>query len=85
VATQPESADSIRSLRARVGAYSLHSKYDSREITAPARRRFLQKFLDEVDPEQVLPEAERQRRAEHARKAYFARLALASAKTRRKS
>jgi hypothetical protein len=38
--------------------------------------QFDQRFLDEVDPERKLPEAERQRRAEHARKAYFTALAL---------
>ena len=37
-----------------------------------------------VDPEGVLPEAERIRRAEHARKAYFTRLALKSAQARRR-
>ncbi len=36
----------------------------------------------EVDPDCVLPPADRARRAEHARKAYFFRLALASAKAR---
>jgi hypothetical protein len=40
------------------------------------------RFLDEVDPDRVLPEAERRRRAESARKVYYQRLALASAKAR---
>jgi hypothetical protein len=40
-------------------------------------------FIDQVDPDRVLPEAERERRAAQARKAYFAGLALASAKSRR--
>jgi hypothetical protein len=63
----------------------LHSKYDSKELTQPARDKFNQRFLDQVDPERVLPEAERQRRAEQARKAYFTRLALKSAVARRKA
>jgi hypothetical protein len=71
-----------RSLRARIGAYSLHAKYDPRVTTEPARKAFLARFEREVDPEGVLPLAERLRRAEYARKAYFARLALASAKAR---
>jgi hypothetical protein len=71
-----------RSLRGRIGAYSLHARYNSREITEPARRAFLSRFEREVDPDGVLPEAERLRRAEYARRAYFARLALASAKAR---
>ena len=63
-----------RSIRARIGALSLHAQGGTN--TAPARAAFDRRFLDEVDPERVLPESERQRRAELARKAYFSRLAL---------
>lgn len=70
-------------LRGRIGAHKLHSKYDSRELTAPAREAFLDRFDKEVDPDGVLPDAERLRRAEHARKAHFARLAYLSAKARK--
>lgn len=73
-----------RSLRARIAAHKLHATHDSREITAPARQAFDQRFEDEVDPDRVLPEAERRRRVEQARKAYFTQLALASSKARRK-
>lgn len=45
----------------------------------------LDKFEHQVDPDGVLPPADRTRRAEHARKAYFARLALKSAQSRRKA
>jgi hypothetical protein len=76
---------SARSLAGRVGAYALHSKYDSREITRAARAAFLQKWVDQVDPDRVLPEPERLRRAENALKAHMARLALKSAKARRKA
>lgn len=44
----------------------------------------LKKFEKEVDPDGSLPPAERAKRAEHARKAYFKRLALKSAQTRRR-
>jgi hypothetical protein len=71
-----------RSLAGRIGAYSVHAKYDSRELTAPGRKAFLDRFEREVDPEGLLPEAERLGRAEYARKAYFTKLALASAKAR---
>ncbi len=71
-----------RSLRARLAAHAMHAKHDSRDTTAKGREAFLGKFLDEVDPDRVLPEAERNRRAEHARKAHFTRLALLSAKAR---
>ena len=69
-------------LRGRIGAYELHARRDPRETTAPARAAFLKRFEREVDPDGVLPEAERLRRAESARKAHFARLALASARAR---
>lgn len=74
-----------RSQRARIAAYTLHSKYDSRQITRSARAAFLGRFEVQVDPDGVLPVAERQRRAEAAKKAYFARLAQKSAATRRSS
>ena len=77
-------SDSLASIRGRIGAYSLHSQYDGREITQAARGRFLQRFEDEVDAERQLPPQERQRRAQMARRAYFLKLALASAKARRR-
>jgi hypothetical protein len=76
--------DSLYALRGRLGAYTLHATHDPRETTAAARATFLERFIDEVDPNRELPEAERNRRAEAARKAYFTRLALKSAKARRK-
>lgn len=72
-----------RSLRARAAAYRLHSLYDSRELTANARAAFGDRFARQVDPDGALPEAERQRRAECARKAYYAALAAKSARARR--
>jgi hypothetical protein len=74
-----------RTLRARMAAYVLHSRYDSKQLTAPARRAFNQRFEKEVDPDGVLPPAERIRRAEAAKKAYFLRLALKSAQARRRT
>jgi len=68
-----------RAMRGRIGAYTRLSKYGADEIkdmTAAARKGFMARFDDEVDPERVLPEAERFRRAEAAKKAYFARLGL---------
>jgi len=70
-----------RTLRARVAAFSLHAQ--GLTNTGPARQRFFSRFEREVDPEGVLPEGERQRRAGFARKAYFLALALKSAKSRR--
>ena len=71
------------SLLGRVGAHNAHSRHDSRDLTANARAAFLETFLDQVDPNRELPEAERRRRAEHAKKAYFGKLALKSAQVRR--
>jgi truncated hemoglobin YjbI len=69
--------------RGRIGAYRLHATHDPREITQKARDAFLHRFEEEIDPDHTLPEEERNRRAAYARRAYFARLALASARTRR--
>ncbi|MHB0870748.1 MAG: hypothetical protein ACYC5J_15050 [Chloroflexota bacterium] len=70
--------------RARIGAFALHAKHDPRETTSKARAVFLAKFEREVDPDGILPEAERQRRAVCARKAHFAKMALKSVRSRRR-
>ena len=73
-----------RSLRARIAVEtSWANTSDPTARTAPGRQAFLSRFEREVDPDGTLPELERKRRAEHARRAYFHRLALASAKARR--
>jgi hypothetical protein len=74
---------SERVMRARMAAYMLHARYDPRETTKAARRAFNRRFVDQVDPDGRLPERERQRRAEAARRAYFVRLAYLSARRRR--
>ena len=71
-----------RSLRARIAAHSRWATQDRREGTAAARAAFADRFEREVDPDGTLPRDERLRRAESARKAYFARLALASSRAR---
>jgi hypothetical protein len=70
---------------ARIAAHAMHAKHDSRKTTAASRAAFFQRFENEVDPDRTLPEAERLKRAEHARKAHMYRLALASAKARRRA
>jgi hypothetical protein len=73
-----------RVLRARIAAHAQHAQGRTNTLPAtdasPARREYFDRL---VDPEGVLPDAERARRAEHARSAHFNRLALASAKARR--
>lgn len=73
-----------RSLRARIGGYSLSATHDPRETTKPARAAFLAGFEREVDPDGVLTITERARRAAAARKAHFAKLALKSSRARRR-
>ena len=75
---------SERSQRARAASFASWAKtHDPKARTDPGRRAFDERFLDEVDKDRVLPEAERLRRAAAARKAHFARLALRSAVVRR--
>jgi hypothetical protein len=71
-----------RVLRARAAAHAKHAKYDAKAAMDKARVAFLAGFDRQADPDGVLPPAERQRRAQQLRSAYFARLALASAKAR---
>ena len=72
--------------RGRIGAHVSWSRtIDRTARTEPGRKGFLARFELEVDPDGVLPESERMRRAEHARKAYMQKLALASAARRRKA
>ena len=78
-------ADQSRVLRGRIGALVMHSRNDARATTAKARETFLARFEREVDPDGVLPPAERQRRAEFARRAHMARLAFRSAQSRAKA
>jgi hypothetical protein len=61
----------------------MHAQHDARVTTAKARAAFLVRFERLADPEGRLPAAERQRRAQQLRSAYFAQLALAAAKARR--
>lgn len=73
-----------RSLHGKIGAHTKWARTaDWTAATAPARQAFLDRFEREVDPDGLLTPQERERRAASARKAYFTRLALASAKVRR--
>lgn len=75
-----------RSLRARLAAHhSWANTKDPAARTRPAREAALARFEDQVDPAGQLSEAERRRRAEHARRAHMQRLALRSAQAHRRS
>jgi hypothetical protein len=71
-----------RSARARYAALKRHSRGDTHAATLAARRGFLRKFENEVDPDGVLDPIERQVRAGRALRAYMAALALRSAQVR---
>ncbi len=73
-----------RQQRARIGGYTLAATHDPKQYTQAARNGFWQRFLNEVDPQRVLPEAERDRRAKAAMRAHMTRLALRSARARAK-
>jgi len=71
---------SQRTLRARIAAFELHTAGGT--TTVAARAAFRGSFEVQVDPNGVLTDAERQRRAEYARRAHMTRLALASSRAR---
>lgn len=86
-------ADSMnREQRALAGRFGAHKSWanttDPAARTAPARAAgpgSLDRWEREVDPDGVLDPAERHRRAESARKAYYTRLALRSSRSRTKA
>ncbi len=68
----------------RIGAHQLHATHNPIETTQKARETFLARFEHFADPDGVLPEAERLRRARHLRHAHMARLSLLSVEARRR-
>ncbi|MET0423614.1 MAG: hypothetical protein ABW046_07060 [Actinoplanes sp.] len=74
-----------RTLRARAAAHTRWAHEPNRTaVTEPGRQGLQARFEREVDPGGVLTPAERVKRAESARKAFFADLARKSAAARRK-
>ncbi len=67
----------------RIGGLTRVANEGGAKVSAPARAGFMAKFEREVDPDGVLAPEERARRADAARRAHMARLALKSAKARR--
>ena len=58
------------------------ARNDPRETSKAGRDAAWQRFLDRVDPDRILPEAERDRRAEAARRAHMSSIALKSVRAR---
>jgi hypothetical protein len=76
----------VSDINKRIAAEISWSRTSDRSArTRPAREKFLQKFEKEVDPEGILPPSERQRRAEHARRAYMLRLAKRAVNARKQA
>src|SRR4051794_34026680 len=74
-----------RVLRARIGALAAHAKHGRKAMTAAARAVNPSNddyWVRKVDPEHTLDRAERENRATDAKRAYFAALALKSARAR---
>ncbi|TWE13263.1 hypothetical protein [Rudaeicoccus suwonensis] len=72
------SPTSERKMRSSIAAHeSWANTHDRSARTAPARRALEAKFLEQADGDPV--------RAEHLRKAHYARLALKSAQSRRRA
>jgi len=81
----PDFGPAERSIHSQIAAFSLHSRMSPEEATRhtePARRAFMRRFEDEVDPERKLPPKERARRANQAMRAHMARLRMARARKR---
>jgi hypothetical protein len=73
------------SLCGRKGAHKSWAQTKNRSArTHPARMALLAKFEKQVDPDNELLPVERAKRAESARKAFYAELALKSARARRR-
>lgn len=75
-------SEAVRRTSARIAANVRWSQSDPVAGTSAARAAFLRRFENEVDPDRVFSPAERQRRVECAKTAYFAQMALKSAKKR---
>lgn len=74
-----------RQIIGRIGAHESWARTTDRTArTAKARLAADARFEREADPDGILEPRERALRAEHLRKAYFARLALKSVQSRRK-
>ena len=71
-----------RTQRARIAALTRWSREDPAATAARGQAGLMARFVEQVDPDRVLPEAERRRRAEAARRAHMATLAFRSAKAR---
>ena len=69
----------------RIGGLTAWSLNGADVMVGPAHAGFRRRFENLVDPERVLPEAEREARADRARRAHMLTLAAKSAAARKKA
>lgn len=69
-------------MRARVAALTRWTNEDPADQMKAARAKFAERFEKEVDPQGLLPESERTRRAQAARRLYYQQLAYKSSVAR---
>ena len=82
----PNLTPAERSTIASIASHTSWSRTPDRAArTLPARQAMAAKFEEMVDPERRLDPAERALRAEHMRRAHYQRLALKSARARRRA
>ncbi|MEX2236039.1 MAG: hypothetical protein WEB00_00685 [Dehalococcoidia bacterium] len=72
-----------RSTRGLLGALAQRSRNDPLDYTKAALRAFIGRFIDLVDPDRVLDEDERLKRALALRKAHYVRMGIQSGEPRR--
>jgi hypothetical protein len=68
----------------RIGGLTAWSRNGAETMVGPAHRGFRRRFENLVDPDRVLPEAEREARADRARRAHMLTLAAKSAAARKR-
>ena len=78
-------ANPVKAAAGRIGGLTRAARYTPDELVRNARAGFIAKFEREADPDGVLTPKERARRADALYRAHMTRLAMASAKARRKN
>ena len=73
-----------RSQRARIAALTRWAHENPTKNALRGQAGLIRRFENEVDPDRVLPEAERNRRVQALRRAHMITLARKSAKARKK-
>lgn len=71
-----------RILRAKTGAFTMHSRHSIEATTAAGLAAANDRFVKQVDPDLVLPEGERMRRAAAARQAWMTKLSFRARQAR---